>query len=111
MYQSAAKKLRDLARRIESLESEKVGLQEDIKSLYEDVKFEGFQPKILKAAIKARKKSASERKVEQDTIDLYLSAIDDQMDLFEADPATPIEVAAAAPKGLRRKSAAAELTH
>jgi uncharacterized protein (UPF0335 family) len=117
MYQSHAKKLRHYAERIESLESEKVGLQDDIKEVYNEVKASGFKPKVLKAAIKQRKASASERQAAQDEIDLYLSAIDGQMDLFAVEPTIAVTATTTMSelesecKGLRRKSATAELTH
>lgn len=108
MYQHEAEKLRVIASRIENLESEKTGLQDDIKEAYEDAKLAGFKPKVLRKAIKARKSSASERQAEQDLLDLYLAAIDGQTDLFVADPTLGAEVAAETEKqlarrGLRRK--------
>lgn len=117
MYQSYAKRLREIAQSIMASEADKASAQEDIASYYEDAKNSGFDTKALKAAIKASKRSASERKAEQDTIDLYLAAIDDQMDLFAEEPTVSLVdevvevVAKTVGKGLRRKGEPAEMTH
>ena len=107
MYQHEAEQLRQIASRIESLESEKTGLQEDIKEAYEDAKSAGFQTKVPRKAIKARKTSASERQAEQDLIDLYLAAIDGQTDMFKALPEVTFTDSEGVKvgRGLRRKAA------
>lgn len=58
--------LRDMVRRIENLEQQKVGIQEDIKAVYGEAKSEGFDVKTIREIIKLRKKD--EQTVEQEEL-------------------------------------------
>ncbi len=57
---NSAARLRSLVERIERLEGEKAELADDIKGIYVEAKSAGYDPKVLRALIAERKKSAEE---------------------------------------------------
>lgn len=67
--------LRSLVERIERLEEEKKTISGDIKEVYAEAKANGFDTKILRKIIAARKKDADEREEEQSLLDLYMAAL------------------------------------
>src|ERR1017187_1577394 len=70
-------KIRAFVERIERLESEKAELTSDIASVYEEVVESEFDKKIVRACVRLRKKSKSEREADQEIIDLYMAALGD----------------------------------
>ena len=72
----AAKQLVAFVERIERLEEEKGALVEDIKEIYSEAKSQGFDPAILKRAIRLRALPKAERDEMQAVLDLYLAALD-----------------------------------
>lgn len=72
----AIKIIKDTVSRVESLESEKRGLAEDIKDIFVYAKEKGVDVKALKALIKRRKKSRQEHQREEDAIELYEAAME-----------------------------------
>lgn len=68
--------LKALVERVERLEEEKKEVAEQIKEVYSEAKAHGFDTKILRKVIAARKRSAEERQIEQDLIDTYMAALD-----------------------------------
>lgn len=68
--------LKQYIERIERLEEEKDGITSDIKDVYLDAKSNGFEPKIMKALVKQRKKDAAEIEEEETLLDLYKSALE-----------------------------------
>ncbi|MBF0561949.1 MAG: DUF2312 domain-containing protein [Alphaproteobacteria bacterium] len=71
----AADALRQFIDRIERLEEEKKGLQDDIKDVYGQAKGQGFEVKVLKKIIALRKKDRQEREEEEELLALYLAAL------------------------------------
>jgi uncharacterized protein (UPF0335 family) len=67
--------LRGIVERIERLEEEKAQVAEQVKEVYAEAKGNGFDPSIIKAVIRLRKKSAEDRSEEEAMLDLYLQAL------------------------------------
>ena len=68
-------KLKSIVERIEKLEVEKAEIAELVKDVYAEAKSNGFDVKILRKIIAQRKKSDDERRMEQELIDTYMSAL------------------------------------
>lgn len=69
-------RLKSIVERIEHLEEEKKGIQDDIKDIYAEAKGAGFDVKALKHVIKLRKKSQAERDEEDMLFTTYEKALD-----------------------------------
>lgn len=67
--------LRAFVERIERLEGEKAEVGDAIKAVYAEAKAGGYDGRYMRALIKLRKKSPSERDEDDAMMDLYLSAI------------------------------------
>lgn len=63
--------------RIERVMGEKKALQEDIKDLFVEVRSAGYDPKIVRLAIKERAMDAAKRQERDALLELYLSALGD----------------------------------
>jgi uncharacterized protein (UPF0335 family) len=72
---SSKEKLRQFVARIETLETEKSELAEQLKEVYGEAKSLGFDTKALRAVIKLRKQNASDRAEAEMMLDLYLEAV------------------------------------
>jgi uncharacterized protein (UPF0335 family) len=72
---SSKEKLRQFVSRIETLETEKSELAEQLKEVYGEAKSLGFDTKALRAVIKLRKQNASDRAEAEMMLDLYLEAV------------------------------------
>lgn len=70
-----ANRLISILERIERLEEEKKGIQDDIKDIYAEAKGAGFDVKALKHIIKQRKKSQAERDEEDAIFTTYEHAV------------------------------------
>ena len=57
----AADQLRLFIERIERLEEEKKGMQDDIKDVYSEAKSTGYDPKTMKTVIRLRKMEKNDR--------------------------------------------------
>lgn len=82
----AADRLRSFIERIERLEEEKRGLQEDIKEVFAELKGSGFDVKITKQILKLRRMDKDERQEQETMLELYKDALGmagAQPDLFE----------------------------
>ncbi|OYD80963.1 DUF2312 domain-containing protein [Azospirillum brasilense] len=75
----AADRLRSFVQRIERLEEEKRGLQEDIKDIYAEAKGTGFDTKIIRMAIRRRKIDKADRQEQDAMLELYELALIDEM--------------------------------
>ena len=71
----AGERLQQIIDKIERLEEEKKGLADDIKDVMAEAKATGFEPKIIRAIIRLRKKAKEERHEEEQLLELYKSAI------------------------------------
>lgn len=70
-----ADRLQSFVERIERLGEERRATVADIKDIYTEAKSDGFDVKALRKVIAARRKTAAERKAEEDAIALYASAL------------------------------------
>ena len=68
-------RLTSIIERIEHLEEEKKGIQDDIKDIYAEAKGAGFDVKALRHVIKQRKKSQAERDEEDAIFTTYEHAV------------------------------------
>lgn len=80
----AKDQLRAIVERIERGESEKAEIAADIKDIYAEAKANGFDTKIIRKIIALRKQDAAERQEHEAMLDLYLSALGMQPDLFQS---------------------------
>jgi uncharacterized protein (UPF0335 family) len=71
----AADRLRSFIERIERLEEEKKGIQDDIKDVYTEAKGTGFDPGIIRQVVRLRKKAKEERQEEEELLELYKAAL------------------------------------
>ncbi|MFC5353515.1 DUF2312 domain-containing protein [Azospirillum himalayense] len=75
----AADQLKSFVERIERLEEEKRGLQEDIKEVYAESKGAGFDNKIVRQIIRLRKMDKADRQEERAILELYCEALGDEL--------------------------------
>ena len=71
----AAERLKSFVERIERLEEEKRGLQEDIKEVYAEAKGTGFDTKIIRQIIRLRKMDKADRQEQEAILELYKEAL------------------------------------
>lgn len=71
----AAQQLRSLVERIERLEEEKKSLADDIKGVYGEAKAHGYDTKAMRKIVALRKKDANEREEEEAILELYKNAL------------------------------------
>lgn len=67
--------LRNFIERIERLEEEKKNLQEDIKNIYAEAKFNGYDVKIMREVIKIRKMDSNDLAEQEALLDTYLNEV------------------------------------
>ena len=72
---AADDRLRLLIERIERLEEEKKGINDDIKDVYLEAKATGYDPKAMRAVIRIRKMKPDDRKELDAILDVYLTAL------------------------------------
>jgi uncharacterized protein (UPF0335 family) len=72
----AGNQLRSFIERIERLEEEKSGIGEDIKEVYAGAKAVGFDTKVMRKVIAARRMDAADRQELEALLDMYLHAIE-----------------------------------
>ncbi len=68
-------RLRSFIERVERLEEEISGLNDDKKEVYAEAKGQGFDVKTLKKVIALRRKDPDDRAEEDALLDTYLSAL------------------------------------
>ncbi len=71
----AADHLRSFIERIERLEEEKKGLQDDIKEVYAEAKGTGFDVKIMRKIIQLRKMDKDDLQEQEAVLELYKQAL------------------------------------
>jgi len=71
----AGERLQQIIDKIERLEEEKKALADDIKDVMSEAKATGFEPKIIRAIVRLRKKAKEERQEEEQLLELYKAAI------------------------------------
>jgi uncharacterized protein (UPF0335 family) len=67
--------LKQFVERIERLEQEKREIQDHIKDLFAEAKSSGFEPKIMKQVIKARRMKKEELEEEEVLLETYKRAL------------------------------------
>jgi len=72
----AADRLRTFIERIERLEEEKAALAADIREIYSEAKGTGFDVKIIRQVVRLRKMDQSDRREQEEILDLYKRALD-----------------------------------
>lgn len=71
----AGDELRQFLERIERLEEEKAGILSDIKDVYAEMKGRGFNTKVMRRIVRARKQDAEKRREEAAVGELYCHAL------------------------------------
>lgn len=71
----AGDQLKSVIERIETLETEKAEVADQIKAVYAEAKANGFDPKTLRRSVSLRKKHEDERQEEEALLDLYMNAL------------------------------------
>ena len=71
----AADQLRLFIERIERLEEEKRGMQDDIKDVFLEAKSTGFDPKAMRAVIRLRKMEKNARDEAEALLETYKAAL------------------------------------
>lgn len=69
------KRLESLLERIESLEEEIAGLKGDVKEIFDEAKYAGFEVKAMKQILKLRKKDKNERDEEAFIVQAYCDVL------------------------------------
>ena len=72
----AADRLRSFIERIERLEEEKSALAADIREIYSEAKGTGFDVKIIRQVVRLRKMDQTDRREQEEILDLYKRALD-----------------------------------
>jgi uncharacterized protein (UPF0335 family) len=71
----SAEQLRQFIERIETLESEKKGIADDIKDVYAEAKGTGFDTKTMRTIVRLRKMEAAARQEAEALLDTYKTAL------------------------------------
>lgn len=79
-YAITADELRQFVERYEQLESEKKDIQDQMKEVMAEAKGRGYDTKVLKTAIKRRKKDKDQLAEEEAILELYEQAIGSRSD-------------------------------
>lgn len=74
-HNSGGERLRLLIERVERLEEEKKGIQDDIKDVYAEAKATGYEPKTMKRIIALRKMKPDDRREMAALLETYLNAL------------------------------------
>jgi uncharacterized protein (UPF0335 family) len=80
----AGDQLRAFVERIERIEEDIRGLNDDKKAIYAEAKAEGFDVKILREVIRLRKQDQDERDEQQSLLEIYLHALETARPTLEA---------------------------
>jgi len=75
MAESADDRLRLLIERVERLEEEKKGIQDDIKDVYGEAKATGYDSKIMKQIVRLRKMKPDDRREAELLLETYKNAL------------------------------------
>jgi uncharacterized protein (UPF0335 family) len=75
MSEPHSEQLRLLIERIERLNEEKKGIQDDARDVYNEAKSHGYDVKIVRAVIRLRAMEANDRAEYQAILDTYMTAL------------------------------------
>jgi uncharacterized protein (UPF0335 family) len=71
----AGEQLRAFVERIERMEDEKTGINDDIKEIYAEAKGTGFDVKVIRQILRLRKQDPTDRQEQEAILDLYMHAL------------------------------------
>lgn len=71
----AGERLRSFIERVERLEEEKKGIQDDIKDIMAEAKGTGFDTKVIRQIIRLRKMEKNDRQEQDALLELYMAAL------------------------------------
>lgn len=74
-HNSGEDRLRLLIERVERLEEEKKGIQDDIRDVYAEAKATGYDTKIMKMIVRLRKMKPEDRREMELLLDTYKNAL------------------------------------
>lgn len=72
---ATAGQLKSFIQRVERLEEEKRGIADDVKDIYAEAKANGFEPKIMRKIVAARRQDAATRREHEEIMSVYLRAL------------------------------------
>lgn len=72
----SADRLRSFVERVERLEEEKAALAADIREVYSEAKGSGFDVKVLRQVVRLRKMDQSDRREQEELLDIYKRVLD-----------------------------------
>ena len=72
---ATGEELRSIIERVERLQEERAGLNEDIKDILAGAKSSGYDVKTIRYILKIRKMDASDRAEQEALVDTYLAAL------------------------------------
>ena len=75
---NARQQLLSFIERIERLQEEKDELASDIREVFAEAKGNGFDPKIMRMALRLRKMDPADRAEQEAVLDTYMHALDDR---------------------------------
>lgn len=75
MAESSDDRLRLLIERVERLEEEKKGLNDDIADVYNEAKATGYDAKIMRQIVRLRKMKPDDRREMEAVLDTYKNAL------------------------------------
>lgn len=70
-----ADRLRNLIERVERLEEERKGVNEDIRDIYAEAKAVGYDTKTMRQIVRLRKMDRADRQEQADLLQIYLDAL------------------------------------
>lgn len=73
--EAADDRLRLLIERVERLEEEKKGVQDDIKDVYAEAKAVGYCPKTMREIVRLRKMKPDDRREREMILETYMVAL------------------------------------
>jgi len=74
-HNSAGEELQRFVERVERLNEEKQGIADDVKDVFTEAKSRGWDVKVMRKIIAARKVDAEKRQEERALIETYASAL------------------------------------
>ncbi len=72
---NSAGNLKSFIDRIETMNEEKKAISDDIREIFAEAKFSGFDPKIMRIIIRRRKMDKAERDEQDALVDTYSAAL------------------------------------
>lgn len=75
IVKATAQQLKALVERIERLEEEKKTISDDLKEVYDEAKSNGFDARVLRKVVAARKQDQDERREQDEIMATYLNAL------------------------------------